>query len=69
MDEFRIKQYAPEIAIHSPHRVKKVEKYLKKVIGVPEECSLKDVKVEYLIKDDLLRLSPAKNLVAGWQKG
>ena len=69
MDEFKIKQYAPELAKNNPNKVKDVEKYLKEVIGVPDECSLKDVKVKHLTKDGLLKLGSATKLVEAWQKG
>ena len=68
MDEFKIKQYAPELAKNNPNKVKEVKKYLKEVTGIPDECSLKDVKVKYLTKDGLLKLGSSTKLVEAWQK-
>ena len=69
MDEFNIAKYAPELAKNNPSKVKELEKYLKEDFGVPDQCSLKDIKVEDLTENGLLKRGAARKLVEAWQKG
>ena len=51
-----------------PEKVEKVKKRVED-LGVPDEITLKDVTVDDLMKDGLLKKRAAEILIKGWHNG
>ena len=66
-NDYRISEFAPLLAKNNPKKVKEVVRFLEDEMGIPEEFELKDITIEDLTKNGLLKHGPARLLVNGWQ--
>ena len=66
-NDYGISEFAPFLAKNNPKKVKEVVSFLEDDMGVPNEFELKDITIEDLTRNGLLKLGPARLLVNGWQ--
>ena len=65
MGDYGISAELPQL---KPAKIQEVIQRLKE-LGIPDECSLRDVTIDDLTDGDLLKKIPARKLVKRWEKG